>query len=134
MALSSDGAPPTSQVFFLLKSDIKRLHRLNAVNLGLDGHWTASLRSTSWVSLPVAAGEHNVCVHIGSGPRRRDQWFSADSTLFLDSVDAKAGTSIYFESQLAMDENVDFFATGRLDPDEGALLLEYYPRAGKLHP
>ncbi len=128
------GAPPASQVFFLLKSGIKRLHRLNAVNVGLDGHWAASLRSTSWVSLPAAAGQHNVCVHIGLGSRRRAQWFSPDSTLFLDSVDAKAGTSIYFESQLAMDENVDFFATGRLDPDEGALLLAYLPRADKLHP
>ncbi len=134
IAPSTGGAPPASQVFFLLKSGIKRLHRLNAVNVGLDGQWAASLRSTSWVSLPVAAGQHNVCVHIGLGSRRRDQWFSADSTLFLDSLDAKAETSIYFESQLVMDENFDFFGSGRLDPDEGALLLAYYPRADKLHP
>lgn len=134
IALSRGGAPPSSQVFFLLKSGIKRLHRLNAVNVGIDGHWAASLRTTSWVSLPVTAGQHTVCVHIGLGPRRRDQWFSADSTLFLDSVDAKAGTSIYFESQLVIDDNFDGFGTGRLNPDEGALLLAYYPRADKLHP
>jgi hypothetical protein len=133
MAPLMGGAPPASQVFFLLKSDIKWLHRLNAVNVGLDGHWAASLRSTSWASLPVAAGQHNVCVHICSGPRRRDQWFSADSTLFLDSFDARDGKSIYFESQLVIGDFA-LFGSSRLDPDEGALLVAYCPRADKLHP
>ena len=63
-----DGAVPRSQVFFLLKSDIKRLNRQHAVDAGVDGRWVASLRSTSWASLPVTAGPHNVCVHIGNGP------------------------------------------------------------------
>ena len=101
--------PPASasrlalRVFFLLESDIKRLDRRHAMDVGLDGNWAASLRTTSWVSLPVAAGQHNVCIHIGNGPGRRDYWFSPDSTLFLDSVDAVDGTSIYFESQLTVD-------------------------------
>ncbi len=126
-----DSARSTSQVIFLLKSDIKRLHRRHAVDVGLDGDWVASLRTTSWVSLPVAAGQHNVCVHIGNGPGRRDYWFSPDSTLFLDSVDAVGSTSIYFESQLTVDA-IDLFWSGRLDPDEGALLVAYYPHSNTL--
>ncbi len=132
IAPPANGTPPDSQVYFLLKSDIRRLHRLNAVNAGLDGHWAASLRSTSWTSLPLSAGQHNVCIHIGFGPKRTDQWFSPDSTLFLDSVEAKEGMPIYFESQLSTGD-WDTFWTGRLDSDEGALLTAYYPRADRLH-
>jgi len=130
-----NGAAPASQIFFLLKSDIKRLHRGHAVDVGFDGHWAVELQTTSWTSFPVAAGEHNVCIHIGNGLKRRDHWFSSDETLFLDSVNAVNGMSLYFISHLIVLGNSDgatifIFRSSRLDPDEAALLVAYYPHAG----
>ncbi len=138
-APETDGAAPISQVFFLLRSDIKRLNRQHTVDAGVDGRWVASLRSTSWASFPVTAGQHNVCVNIGNGPGpRATQWFSPDSILFLDSFDAEDHAPIYFESQVVVIKleysDIDEFSSYRLDPDEGALLVASYLRSDPLHP
>jgi len=47
------------------------------------------------------------------------------------------GGSLYFESKVIVfglpDGAIDLFGTSRLDPDEGALLVAYYPRSDALH-
>ncbi len=109
-------AVPAGRVFFLLKSDMKRLPRANAVNVGLDSRWTASLRSTSWLSIPVAKGQHDVCIHVWQGSRQRDQWFSVDTTLFLDDFNVRETEPVYFESVIVVGGDAgDFFLNARLE-------------------
>lgn len=83
------------------------------------------------------SGRHELCVRIRNGTKRRDRWFSPDSTLILDSATATDATSLYFESHVIVISleysDIYLFESNRLDPDEGALLLAYYPRADTLH-
>lgn len=126
------GTPAAPRIFFLLRSDTKRLHRYNAVNAGLDGRWVASLRSSSWYSQPIATGQHEVCLHMEPRSRHGVLMISPDTSLYLGLVDAADEVNLYFESTIVTDEyGFDYEAT-RLDPDEGALLVAYYPRADTL--
>lgn len=126
---------PKSQVYFLLKSDIRRLHSNHAVDVGFDGRWVAELQTdTSLASISAAEGDHNVCIHIGNGPGRRNRWFSPDSTLFLARIHVVNGANDYFESLLySLDEYEEAFTTIRLDPDEGAMLVAYWQQSNALH-
>ena len=127
--------PDTSTIVFLLRSDIKRLSQAKAFNMGVDGHWRASLQSTSWVSLPVVAGLHKVCVHVRPRERHRSGLEIARvSSLYLSSPDVAEGQEVYFESTLIADEDGYYVTTVRLDPDEGAMLVALYPREDVVRP
>ncbi len=132
---AGDSTGTTAKAYFLLASDTKMLRQRNAVNVGLDGRWVASLRNSSWVSLALAPGKHRVCIHLESEP---PGWTSPQiaptSSLYLDSVNAVDGATTYFESRLANYGDFTFFFSTRLDPDEGAMLIALYPQAGTAHP
>ncbi len=128
-----DEKSTASQAFFLLKSNVK-LRRQEAINVGLDGRWVASLRRTSWVSLPLFAGRHDVCIHTEPRGKRGVLRINPASSLFLSHLNEVDGASIYFRSVYQADDAGNLFWSSLLDPDEGALLVTYYPRADTLHP
>jgi hypothetical protein len=129
----SSGSFP--HVYFLLNTNVKMLPLRNAVNVGLDGRWAASLRSRSWVSLALAPGKHDVCIHFQSGVGWKAPVIVPAKTLYLASVNAVDGGDLYFASTL-MDygEGGDIFLNDRLDPDEGAMLVALYPQASLPYP
>jgi hypothetical protein len=51
---AEDSTGSGSKAYFLFTSNIRMLRQRNAVNVGLDGRWVASLRNSSWVSLALA--------------------------------------------------------------------------------
>jgi hypothetical protein len=124
-----------SKAYFLLASNMKMLRQRNALNVGLDGRWVASLRNSSWVSLALAPGKHRVCIHLESEP---PGWTSPQilttESLYLDSVNAVDGATAYFKSTLVNLADGAIFSSTRLDPDEGAMLIALYPQAGTAHP
>ena len=127
---------PKSQVYFLLMSDIGRLHPNHAVDVGFDGRWVAELQTaTSLASISAVEGDHNVCIHIGNGSGRRNLWFAPDSTLFLARIHVVRGANFYFKSHVTRDISGEgfWFRTGQLDPDEGAMLVAYWQQINTLH-
>ena len=132
---AEDSTGSGAKAYFLLASNMKMLRQRNAVNVGLDGRWVASLRNSSWVSLALAPGKHRVCIHLESEPPGwTSPQISTSSSLYLDSVNAVDGATAYFKSTLVnLGDGAIFFST-RLDPDEGAMLIALYPPAGAAHP
>ncbi len=132
---AEDSTGSGSKAYFLLATNIKMLHQRDAVNVGLDGRWVASLRNSSWVSLALAPGKHRVCIHLEpDAPGWTSPQITPTSSLYLDSVNAVDGATTYFESRLVNYGDFAFFSSTRLDPDEGAMLIALYPHAGTAHP
>ena len=129
--LPATGRPPSSQVFLLLKTDGGWLNRYNAVNLGVDGGWAGSLLHTGWIAQPIMAGRHTVCIDID--PRVNGRLtIDPSASLYVGAVDVPDGESLYFKSEIVTDDAGGFYSSGRLDPDEGQLLVALYPHVDTL--
>lgn len=137
----SSAPPPTavadtrsdSSIVVLLRFDRRELRQRNALNVALDGRWAASLRSSSWVSLPVSLGLHRVCIHVASGgPGFLTPQFSPAESLFLFSAEVALGSRFYLLSDLKLGDEFPSFGAVRIDPDEGTLLAAFFPDASQV--
>ena len=53
--------PQRALVYFFLETTDPHYYRFATVRVGLDGQWAGAYRESSWIAVPVSAGEHKVC-------------------------------------------------------------------------
>ena len=94
------------------------------VKVGVDGSWAAATSGTSYIGVPVTAGDHHLCAawQSRSVGRRR---------LELANFHSQEGQDVYFRVHLvpSTTETISQFTLQPISPDEGKLLIATAPKS-----
>ena len=85
-----------------------------STRIGVDGKWLGALKPAGYFFASIDPGEHHICAiaHIGL-------W----NHLSLRQLNAKAGETYYFVTEVVGGVIADLFAISQWDPDEGKYLI-----------
>lgn len=115
-------APATGQAQIYFVQEIGAVNCMGACSakFAVDGDWVGANRRNSYFSVPVAPGEHHVCVTMGAQ--------DSPHSVALAHFTAEPGTAYYFRVRpfLAKDE---LLSLDPVDSDEGKFLVSHYPLA-----